>query len=358
MVSSLAGVVPAVIDAHIHQWDPFTTPREASRLAPLYARAPGLVEFLLPLLAARGDRELIISARHVGRPYLPATYAADAAGAVAAVGVPVEAVVHVQASWTGPDPVDETRWLETLPFGVDGAPRLAGIVANADPRDPDIGRVLDAHRAASVRVKGIRCIGAWHADPAVKDFADSDGLFESPAFLRGFAAIAERGMTFDAWVYAGQLSQVARLASEYPETTIVLDHFGTPVGLQGPMGRRTGRDERSRRDLLHRWRDDIAAVAAHPNVVAKQSGIAMPPMGNRRVGIGRADLAELSAPLVEHTADVFGPDRQIFGSNFPMDKALAAHSAVVGALLDVLAPRGPALLAKVFRENAIRVYGL
>ncbi len=358
MTSSLAGVVPGIIDAHIHQWDPLTTPREASRLAPLYARAPRVLEFLLPLLAPREDRELIITPRHVVGPYLPDTYAADTAGTVAAVGVPVEAVVHVEASWHGPDPVDETRWLETLPFGADGAPRLAGIVAQADPRNPDIGRILDEHRAASGRVKGIRRTAAWHPDPAVKNFIDTDGVLASPEFLRGFAAVAERGMTFDAWVYGDQLAQVARLATEYPETTIVLDHFGTPVGLQGPMGKRTGRDERSRADLLHRWRDDIAALAAHPNVVAKQSGFAFPPLGNRRVGIGRADLAELSAPLIEHTADVFGPDRQVFGSNFPMDKSLTDHATVVGALYDVLAPRGPELLAKVFRENALRVYGL
>ena len=358
MTSSLAGVVPGIIDAHIHQWDPLTTPREVSRLARLYARAPRVIEFLLPVLAPKGDRELVITPRHVGTPYLPDTYAADVAGTAATLGVPVEAAVHVQAGWQGPDAVDETRWLETLPFGENEAPRLAGIVAQADPRDPEIGRVLDDHRAASTRVVGIRQYTAWHSDPQVKDWVDSDGVLESQEFLRGFAAIAERGMTFDAWVYAGQLSQVARLASEYPETTIVLDHYGTPVGLQGPMGKHTGRDERSRADLLHRWRDDIAAVAAHPNVVAKQSGIAFPPMGNRRVGIGRADLAELAAPLIEHTADVFGPDRQVFGSNFPMDKSLTDHATVVGALYDVLAPRGPELLAKVFRENATRVYGL
>ncbi len=314
MSSSLAGIVPGIIDAHIHQWDPFTTPREASRLAPLYARAPRLLELLLPLLAPRADRELVITPRHVASRYLPETYAADAADTVASVGVPVEAVVHVEASWHGPDPVDETRWLETLPFGEDGVPRLAGIIANADPRAQDIGRVLDDHLASSGRMKGIRLCAAWHADPGVKNFVDSEGLLASPGFLRGFAAVAERGLTFDAWVYSGQLGDVAQLAAAYPETTIVLDHYATPVGLLGPMGKRTCPDERSRMDLLHRWRDDIAAVAAHPNVVAKQSGFAFPPLGSRRVGIGRADLAELTAPLIEHTADVFGPDRQVFGS--------------------------------------------
>ena len=300
----------------------------------------------------------MITPRHVGTPYLPATYTADAAGTVAAVGVAVEAVVHVEASWIGPNKVDETRWAEALPFGEDGAPRLAAIIANADPRDPDIARVLDTTSRRARGSKGIRRSATWHADPKVKDFADNEGLLESPEFLRGFAAVAERGLTFDAWVYAGQLGQVGRLASEYPETTILLDHYGTPVGLFGPMGKRTGRDERSRADLLSRWRDDIAALAEHPNVVAKQSGFAFPPLGDRHIGIGRADLAELAAPLIDHTADVFGPDRQVFGSNFPMDKSLTDHATVVGALHDVLAPRGPELLAKVFRDNAIRVYKL
>lgn len=357
MTASLAGVVPGIVDAHIHQWDPLTTPREASRLAPLYQRAPRLLEALLPVLASKADRELVVTPRHVGSPYLPATYAADAAGTEAALGVRVESVVNVEASWHGPDPVDETRWLETQPFDEDGAPALAGIVASADPRDPDIGRILDDHLAASPRVKGIRRSAAWHSDRAVKDFAD-DGLLASPDFLRGFAAVAERGLTFDAWVYSGQLPQVGRLAAEYPETTIVLDHFGTPVGLFGPRGRRTGRDAAERADLLARWRYDIEAVAAHPHVVAKQSGFAFPPLGYGRTGLGRAEVAELAAPLIEHTADVFGPDRQVFGSNFPMDKALTDHATVVGALHDVLAPRGPELLAKVFRENAIRLYGL
>ncbi|MFL6158427.1 MAG: amidohydrolase family protein [Marmoricola sp.] len=358
MTSSLAGVVPGIIDAHIHQWDPFSTPREASRLAPLYARAPRLLERALPLLAPLADRELVITPRHVGSRYLPATYAADAAGTVAAVGVPVEAVLHVEASWHDPDPVGETRWVEGLPFGQDGAPRLAGIIAHADPRHADVAQVLDRHLAASDRVKGIRRTAAWHADRGVKNFAEEDGMLESPEFLRGFAAVAERGLTFDAWVYAGQLGQVARLASEYPETTIVLDHYGTPVGVFGPMGKGTTRDAASRADLLSRWRDDIAAVAAHPNVVAKQSGFAFPPLGCREVGIGRDDLAALAAPLIEHTADVFGPERQVFGSNFPMDKSLTEHGTVVGALHDVLAPRGAELLAKVFRENAVRVYRL
>lgn len=358
MTTSLAGLVPGIIDTHIHQWNPFTTPREASTLAPLYRRAPGLVTALLPLLANRGKRDLVLTPEHVANRYEPADYAADATGVTGAVGVPVEAVVHVEAGWKSDDPVGETAWLETLPFGLYGAPRLAAIVAHADPRSPHFAEELDRHLAASDRVRGIRISAAHHEDRKVIAFADQPGLLRDPAFLRGFAALAERRLTFDAWLYSSQLADVAVLAREYPTTTIVLDHYGTPAGLFGPMGARTGRTAGERAGILAAWRDAIAEVAACPNVVSKQSGIAFPLLGHRPAGISRDDLAALVAPLVEHAADVFGPDRLLFGSNFPMDKALASLPAVVGAVADVLAPRGPDVLTKLFRENAIRVYAL
>jgi predicted TIM-barrel fold metal-dependent hydrolase len=274
------------------------------------------------------------------------------------VGVAVEAAVHVQAGWHDDDQVGETAWLGTLPFGRDGHPRLAAIVANADPTAADFADVLDRHLAASDRVRGIRTIAAHHPDRRVKDWIDRPGVLAEPGFLAGFAALAERGLSFDAWVYAHQMGDVAVLADEYPETTVVLDHFATPVGLLGPMGSATGRTAGERAALLARWREDLAALAERPHVVAKVSGIAFPPLGLQRTGIGRAELAELAGPLVEHTVEVFGPDRVLFGSNFPMDKAVADYGAVVGAVADLLAPRGPEVLRKAFRENALRVYRL
>lgn len=357
MSATLAGLVPGIVDSHIHQWDPFTTPREASRLAPLYRRAPRLLTALMPVLLDKGARDLVLTPEHVATPYLPDTYAADVAGTVPAVGVPVEAAVHVEADWQG-DPVGETAWLEGLPFGTGDRPRLAAVVARADPRDPDFDQVLDRHADASARFRGIRCMATWHPDDKVKRWAEREGLLRSPDFLRGFAALAERGLTFDAYVYANQLADVAVLAREYPGTTIVLDHYGPPVGWLGPMGRQASTNAVQRAGLLDRWRDRIAEVAEAPNVVAKHSGLAFPMLGLRDVGISRERLAETVAPLVEHTTDVFGEDRVMFGSNYPMDKAVTSYPTIVGALADLLAPRGEALLRKVFRENATRVYRL
>jgi L-fuconolactonase len=357
MSAPLAGVVPGIIDSHIHQWDPFTTPREASRLAPLYARAPKLLGKLFPLLVAKGARDMVLSPQHVARPYLPDTYAADVEEVSQAVGAPVEAIVHVEAGWHSEDPSDETRWVDALPFGRDGAPRLAGIVAHADPRSSAFARTLDAHAQASDRFRGIRCMAAWHEDKKVMRWGDREGILRSRDFLDGFSAVAERGLTFDAYVYSPQLPDVAVLAEEYPDTTIVLDHYAPPVGWLGPMGRSLGRTEADRADLFARWREDIAALAAHPNVVAKHSGIGFPMTGLKQVGISRSELAALVAPMVDHATDVFGEDRLLFGSNFPMDKATVDYPTLVGAMVDILAPRGEGLLRKVFRDNAERIYG-
>lgn len=362
MIATLTGVVPAIIDAHIHQWDPFTTPRAASSSAPIYRAAPWLARRLFPLLASQAERDLVLTPDHVAQPYLPRTYAIDVAKARAAVGVPVEAAIHIEASWESADKVEETAWVDALPFGddaadADGTPRLAAIVASADPRQPDFAETLDRHAAASERFRGIRFITAHHQDAAVVQWVHEDGVLRDPEFLRGFGALVERGLTFDAWVYSTQLGDVVTLATEYPEATIVLDHYGTPVGALGPVGGVGGTDA-ERADILARWRDDIAAVAACGNVVAKQSGYAFPPLGLLQPGLRRHELAELAAPLIEHTADVFGAERLVFGSNFPMDKSVTDYGAVVGALVDVLAPRGEDVLRGVFRSNAERVYRL
>ncbi|BBH18120.1 hypothetical protein Back2_24070 [Nocardioides baekrokdamisoli] len=356
-MATLDGVIGSIIDSHIHQWDVPRTAHSQAGLARIYQRAPFVMDRLFPLLAPRSDREFVRTPKHVLRPYLPSTLAADQAPAVGAVGVPVSGVIHVQADWHGADPVDETRWLETLPFGVDRNPDLLGIVGYADPRQPTFADVLDAHAEASTRFRGIRCMGAWHPDRGVRRYADEEGLLGSPDFLRGFAALAERRLTFDAYVYSHQMDDVAVLAAEYPETTIVLDHYAPPVGWGGPMAG-VGRTSGERDRLLADWREAISGLAEHRNVVAKHSGLAFPILGLPNGSWERERIADTMRPLIDHAQDAFGTDRTLFGSNFPMDKALAPYDQVVGALVDVLAPRGGDVLAAVFHENVRRIYAL
>jgi len=360
-VSTLSGVVPAIIDTHIHQWDPFTTPRTASPLAPIYKLSPRLLNALMPLLISKGNRDMIRTPENAARPYLPPNYASDVAGVPDAVGVPVESVVHIQADWKTKEPLGhagETAWLETLPWGRNGNPQLAAIVGHADPRELHFGQLLDAHAEASPRFRGIRAMATWHDDKGTVRYADGPGRLRSRDFLAGFAALAERKLTFDAYVYSGQLSDVGVLAAEYPETTIVLDHFAPLLGWLGPIGKTLGRTQADRDRYLADWREGISALAEHGNVVAKLSGLAFPVLGMPTARWGRAEVVEQVAPLVLHTVDSFGADRLMFGSNFPMDRAITNYPNLPGALVDLLAPRGGDLLRKVFRENAQTVYSL
>lgn len=343
-----------VIDPHIHQWDPYSTPREISLPAKITRRVPALYGPITRLVP-KADREFIGDARYVLAPYLPLDYLADAAT------VDVEAVVHVEAAWHGKGPlgsVGETRWVAGLPFAVGGAPKLGAIVVRADPSVLGVGALLDAHLAASDLVHGVRCSGAHHDDPGVRSWTKRAGLLASADFLRGFAEIASRGLSFEAWVYSHQLPDVAALAAEYPATTIVLNHYATPVGAFGPRGSSTGYTNADRAAILARWHDDIAAVAAAPNVVAKQSGMGMPVLGLPTPPSGssvpRAQLRDAIAPLVIRTAEVFGADRTIWASNFPIDKPNVSLPMSVELLLEILGDS--AVPEKLLRTNAARVY--
>ncbi|WP_316573680.1 amidohydrolase family protein [Nocardia canadensis] len=342
-----------IIDAHIHQWDPRTTPREFSKLATLLRYLPLSID-IAAKLAPRRDREFVGDPTAYTGPYLPADYRTDL-GTTA-----VRGIGHCEVEWTGWKP-DETRWVASLPFGVD-TPPLSLIVGAADPAAADFGAVLDAHQSASPLLRGIRTMVAHHPDPAVKSFAAHDGHLTAPAFLNGFGLLAERGLSFDAWVYSGQLAEVTALAERFPEVTIVLDHLGTPAGIFGPVGKDTGHTAAQRGALFDRWRDDLTDLAAQPNVVAKVSGLMMPVLGHpvppRGVPTPVPTLIDRVRPLLTHALTAFGADRLIWGSNFPVDKPITSITGAVETVASVLTDAGASAedLRKVFGGNAVRVY--
>ena len=343
-----------VIDPHIHLWDPLATRRHTTALARLFRPLPHIPR-AMRRIAPQTDREFIGHPHHALKPYLPLNHRADAAE------VPVATVVHIEADWPREerrDSVEETRWLTTLPFGQDGAPSLGAMVVHADPRFDDVGAILDENLDVSPLVRGVRCVAAHHPDSGVRDFADQPHLQSDPGFLKGFAAISERGLSFELWCYAHQLRDALVLAQEYPETTFVLDHYATPVGLLGPRGKTTGRTDQERSTLLATWREDVAALGALPNVVAKHSGLGMPLLGSNRSRPLAADsLAEFTdqvAPLIRHVHDVFGVDRTMWASNFPIDKPELTLPATLRLITDVLG--ADADLTKLVRDVARRVY--
>lgn len=346
-----------IVDPHIHQWDPFTTPRIVSREARLLrglSRIPPWFAKLQP----RAKGQFVADPHHVLKPYLPADYQRDAGS------VPVATVVHIESeTWVTSSHaqfVDETRWVAALPWQVAGAPALGGIVVHADPRRPDAAAVLDAHLAASDLVRGVRYPAAHHPDRAVMSFTEGMHLLSEPEFLRGFAAVAERGLTFDLWIYNYQLPDAVVLAKEYPDTTFVLDHYGTPAGIFGPRGKGVGSTAQERAGLLDRWRDDVAALAVLPNVVAKHSGLGMPVLGGvpaRPVEAGATKaLVERGAPLIQHVQDVFGPQRTMWASNYAIDKPVQTIPASIEMLTTVLGEGTD--LSLLLRDVARRTYRL
>ena len=254
--------------------------------------------------------------------------------------------------------VDETRWVTSLPFGRGRSTSLGALAVHVDPRFDDAGAILDEHIEVSPLVRGVRCVAAHHPDPGVRDFCDQPHLLSDPAFVKGFAAVAERDLSFEVWCFAHQLPDALVLAREYPETTFVLDHYATPVGLLGPRGKTTGRTARERSTLLETWREDVAALGALPNVVAKHSGLGMPLLGANRSRPLAADTVSVMtddvAPLIRHVQDTFGADRTMWASNFPIDKVELTLPATLRLITDVLG--SDADLTKLVRDVARRVY--
>lgn len=346
-----------IFDAHIHQWDPYTTPREFSPIAKAFRRLPIPID-VAKRLAPRRDLTFVGDPIYFANPYLPADYRIDAAAA------PIEAVVHVQAGWTGKGALaeaDETTWVAGLPFGGAG-PALGAILGAADPAAPEFGALLDAHRAASPLFRGIRAMVARHPDRGVRPYTAIEGALTRKEFLDGFAALAERGLSFEAWVYSNALPDVTALAQRYPEVPIVLNHLATPAGSFGPVTKHTGVNPSRRREIFLRWRDDLTALAAQENVVAKVSGLMMPILGHPVPPRGTATpvpvLVDRIGPLVEHALDVFGADRLLWGSNFPVDKVITSIDNSIEAIATVVTGHGGghAELEQIFRTTAQRIY--
>ena len=178
-----------------------------------------------------------------------------------------------------------------------------------------------------------------------------EGLYGASAFRAGFARLAPLGLSFDAWVLEPQLGEVAELASAHPDTSIVLDHVGTPLGI----GRYAGR----RRERFAVWRAAIERLAERPNVTVKLGGLAMPFCGFERSSApSSAELADQWRPYVETCIAAFGPERCMFESNFPVDLYTCSYRTLWNALKRLASGASTDEKAALFSGTARRVYRL
>lgn len=232
----------------------------------------------------------------------------------------------------------------------------AGIVGYADCRLGDgVAKVLDAQiEAGNGRFRGIRQISAWHADPQANASASTApaGLLTDPAFRKGFAALAPRGLSFDAWLYHTQLGELIDLARAFPGTTIVVNHIGGAIGV-GPFADK-------REEAFADWKRQIEELARCPNVVVKVGGLGM-----RMFGFDVAEgprppssekLAQAWKRHIETAIAAFGPQRAMFESNFPVDKGSCSYGVLWNAFKRIAKDYSADEKAELFFGTAKRVY--
>jgi L-fuconolactonase len=292
-----------IIDPHHHLWD-----RQAAALAALPPPKHGFEHLI----------------RRVPR-YLLDELLADMKS-----GHNVVATVYLECGSMyrkdGPEalrPVGETEFVNGVAAmgasGLYGDVRpCAAIVGTANlSLGAAVAEVLEAHKAASARFRGIRHSASSDPDPDVLGplHGRPPGLYRDATFREGFAELGRAGLSFDAWMLEPQLPDLIDLARAFPTTPIVVDHVGTPLGIASYEGKREER--------FPIWRDSIKALGACQNVTVKLGGLAMVFPGFASfMSVPPASSAQLAAewkPYVETCIEAFGPDRCMFESNFPVD---------------------------------------
>ena len=257
----------------------------------------------------------------------------------------------------GPVELQPVGEVETIrDWGRDHPHHPAGIIAFADLQLGDgVRPVLDAViEAGEGKLCGIRNITAYHPHPDVRSNPRPapDGLLRSDAFRTGAKAVAERGLCLDIWAYQSQLDEVCVLARALPELTIVVDHCGGPLGV-GPY-------RRDDPETFRQWREALGRVAELPNMRIKIGGFGLtvagydygqmpkPPHSRR--------LAADWAPYVETCIALFGTERAMFESNFPVDKGQFSYVALWNAFKRLSTGLAPDARDRLFWRNAVECY--
>jgi len=296
--------LPAIADAHHHLWD--------MRDYHVWLHAnPRVVNFV-------GDYEAIC------QDYLASDYLADTAG------LPVIASVHVQAEFDPSNPVGETAWL-TAQAEQTGFP--TGIVGFADLSDPDVASLLEAHAAYS-RFRGIRHMLNWDDIPG-RSFAEHGNFMSDGQWRRGFGLLARMGLRFDMQIWPKQMVEAAALLAAFPDARVALNHTGFPID----------RDPES----MRLWQDGMRALAAQPNAYVKISGLGM---------LDHQWTTDSIRPIVLDAIEIFGVQRAMFASNFPVDRLYSDYGAIFNAFSEITADFTDQERSRLFAGTAIDFYDL
>ncbi len=294
-----------LIDAHHHLWD------LSQGKHPNLAGGPRHDSFI-------GDNTAI------RRDYLPDDYRRDAAGHN------VLATVHCEAEWDRSDQLGETRWVSAMHerYDLPGA-----IVAHAWFDTPNAEEIIAA-QAAFPLVRGIRSKPVTAPSPD-QTTPGAPGTMQNDAWLRGFALLAKYRLSWDLRVPFWHLAEAAEVARAFPDTAIVLNHTGFPW-------------DRSETGLAA-WRQGMEVLAREPNVHVKISEFGLR---------DRAWDYQENRRIVLDAIAIFGIERAMFASNFPVASLRIGYAPLIDAMSRILADRSPEQREQFFWRNAAAFYRL
>lgn len=297
-----------VVDPHVHFWN--------------------LDTHHYPWLANPGT-SFVGDARDLKHNYLPGDLLREAGD------IDVLKVVHVEANHDPDDPLEETRWLESIADNAANAGEARAlpdaIVAACDLSAPNASAVLEAH-AAFARTRGIRQILNVHENK-LYDYVGRHYMRET-TWRENFALLEKHGLSFDLQLYPSQMEEAAALARAHPGIQLVINHAGMFVDRNSVAG-------------YHAWREGLRLLAACPNVAVKISGLAM---------FDHEWSVESLRPYVLETIDAFGADRAMFASNFPVDRLFGGYPKLWHAYASIVSGASESEHAALFRGNAERIY--
>ena len=260
----------------------------------------------------------------IKRDYLIEEFLKDIAG------TGVEKSVYVQANWAPNWFADEIAWVESVAMQT-GWPHA--IVGFLDFTQKDLRPALDKLSESS-RLRGFRQQFHWHDNPLYR-FASGPAQFVSDRVRANIGALAGYGYSFDLQVFPAQMADAADLADACPDVTFILQHAGM-LEDQSDEGWAT-------------WRGAMMNLAARKNVVAKLSAFGTFIRRNDPDFIGK---------MVRETVKIFGADRCMFGSNFPIEKLWTSYAELFAAFQTAAAGLKPAEQKQIFNDTAARVYRL
>lgn len=258
-------------------------------------------------------------------------------------------------------PVGETEFVDSV-AGVYPAPGgqvnvAAGIVGFADlALGAAVQPVLEAHRAASKRFRGVRHASAWDASEQVHNAHTKPvwNLLQTADFRQGLACVQGLGLSFDAWLFHPQIPQLTELAQAFPGLPIALNHMAGPLGIGPYAGQRE--------EVFRAWRRDMAELARCENVSVKLGGRTLTSAGfgwhKRPAPPGSAELAAAFAPYFQACMELFGAGRCMFESDFPVDKASCSYTVLWNAFKRLTADYSASERSALFHDTATRFYRL